>query len=613
MPKRTSAKAATPPRASARQQSRAPVQPRASFASRHPVVVVAAGGALLCLALYGRVLAAPFVYDDLDQVVNNTALLSWHALAVRFLTHPVALTTNFRGLGGLTYRPLFWLSLALDRQLWGLNPFGFHLTNLLLHIADGVLLFAVLRRAAIPMRAAGAASLLWLALPINVEVIAWVSARSYSLAALFALLGVLAALHFAQRPRLGALLASVVCFAAALLSNEIGVLTLPLAALLLARRRTPWRPMLPLLGAAAGLTLVGWALLGHALGIRQTFSKASFALIGSTFWRYAGWVLAPVHMSVERSTSVPSSGHPLAEALAWVALLCAAGLAAWLWRRRAPLVGLGLAVLILCLLPFCGVPYLYQGMAERFTYLASMGLALAVVGLVVAIPPSARTAGLVLATLWVAWGAGRGLERAGDWVHPAALYQHSLEATPHSASLAFNLGYTLKETGDLSGAETAFLHALALRPDYPHVYASLGDVYLAEGRWHAAQEMYAVALAADPADYATLLNSATAFARSGALALAEQQNRRAISLAPGESGAYTNLGVLLLQQNRADEAKAMLQKAIAARSTDPTPYFDLAVLYQRAGRPDLALPLYRKVLALKPNDPDTIANLAAMR
>ncbi len=585
----------------------------------HPLLFFALAGILLLLVVYRRALQAPFVYDDLDQVVNNQALLSWHALANRFFLHPVALTASFRGVGGLTYRPVFWLSLAADRYVWSLNAAGFHFTNLALHLVNGFLLLLVLRRVlrrlGSPARIAVAVSLLWLALPINVEVIAWVSARSYSLATLFVLLSLWCALRFLEetrtRARLWILLLYGASCALALLSNEIGFLILPLTALLLIQCGATWRRAAPMLGLAL-LTAAAGLLLRTMLRVQGSFAGPSYRISGVEFWKYLGWIVAPVHMSVERSTSVPANLPAALAALAWAGLI-ALPAAAIALRRRMPLPALGAVWVTLCLLPFCGFVFVYQGMAERFTYLASIGVAMAAIGAVAGSPRHARRSVVSLLALWAAWGVWRGAQRTADWTDPVALYQHSLEATPESPALWFNLGYTLKEAGDLQQAEHAFLRVLALRPTYPKLNASLGDVYLGEGRLGDAQRMYAAALGSDPEVYQILLNSAVAFQRAGEIAEAEAQDRRAIAAAPAESAAYTNLGALYLANNRVNDAAQMFARAIQARPTDPSPYFDLAVLYQGAGRLEQARRLYEKVLALKPGDADTLANLAAMR
>ena len=593
--------------------------------ARRPLATFSIAAALLVALLYGRLLSAPFVYDDLEQISANPALASWTAVFHRFILHPVALTSDLRGAGGSLYRPLFWLSLALDRHLWGLSAFGFHLSNLLLHFANGVLLFALLRRLRLDDRLdrlAAAASLLWLVLPIHVEVIAWISARSYSLATALLLLSLLSALGFrtpegSPRPDLqperglaGSLRFGLFVLVACL-ANEIGVLTVPLSILLGIYSGAP-RSRIVRTSAAGCLAVVAYLALRSALGASPLYAGGAWRSAGAVFWKYIAWMLLPLHLSVERSTSLPPDALTPGNLLGWMSLLVVVAVL-FLAHRRTPLLAVGGLWIVLALLPFLGFTFIYQGMAERFVYPATIGLAIALAALACMVPRRLRVAALVLCALWAGWGAVRATARAADWTDPEALYEHSLQATPESALLWFNLGHTREQRGDLPGAEDAFRHTLQLRPGYPKLHVSLGDVYLAEKRWQDAQAMYAAQLLQTPADYATLENSAVALERAGDLAAAEQQDRRAIMVDPHQSAAWTNLGALLLDQHRSAEAEQALLSATAASPSDATPLFNLAVLYQQQGEREKALPLYRRVLALKPGDPDTLANMAAMR
>ena len=195
---------------------------------KHPQRSFLAVSALLVLLLYWRTFSSPFVYDDLDQVVDNPNLGVWHNVAHRFLLHPVTLATSLLAYTGSIYRPVFWLSLFLDHALWGLAPAGFHASNLLLHLLNGNLAFALLRRLKASNALAATVALIWLALPTNTEVVAWVSARSYELCTLFCLCCLLAALRFVRAPKYIVLLACFLAAAAAPLSHELGIVLAPL-------------------------------------------------------------------------------------------------------------------------------------------------------------------------------------------------------------------------------------------------------------------------------------------------------------------------------------------------------------------------------------------------
>src|SRR5262249_18681682 len=133
--------------------------------------------------------------------------------------------------GGSFYRPLLWLSLALDRRIWGPHPIAFHSVNLVLHWANGVLLFTLLRRARVTTAVCAVAAFIWLSLPINSEVVAWISGRYIAIFCLFLLLALGAADLYSKRQRWIYLIVYWLAVMAAMLSYEAGVLFLPLTLL----------------------------------------------------------------------------------------------------------------------------------------------------------------------------------------------------------------------------------------------------------------------------------------------------------------------------------------------------------------------------------------------
>jgi Flp pilus assembly protein TadD len=563
---------------------------------------------VLILFLYWRSFTSPFVYDDLDQIVNNPNLSSWSAFVQRFLLHPVVLTTSFLGYAGSTYRPLFWLSLFIDRAIWGLNAAGFHATNVVLHLVNGNLGFALLRRLKMPVFPAAAVCLLWLSLPINTEVVAWVSGRSYALCSLFILVCLLSALNSIRQ---GGLMWWLACFAAAacaVLSHELGIVILPLLLLLLFSTEQQLSKNLFITLGIISLAAFGVEALRLSVGVKAFSGLASVKWVSLALWKYLVLTLFPLHMSVERSTSIsPSGSHPwlLAEILCIVLLF---GYAVLRRRNNPALLG-GLIWFAICIAPFV-VLMNYQGLAERFTYLASIGIVAAVVA-VCSIPSQPRFRNLLMmfVAVWGVWNIYRTTTRVMDWSDPVRLYQNSLQATPQSPSVWYNLAFSQRERGDLHEALSNYQHVLQLDRTYPNGYASLGDVYLQLGSFSAAQAAYKQALAQTPTDTAVLLNSGAAYQSAGAMREAETAYQRILQIDPASSAAHVNLGVLYLSEKRSNEAAHQFAMAIDLKTKDPTPYYDLAVLLQQAGRGDLALVLYKKVLELKPNDEDTLTNM----
>jgi len=577
----------------------------------HPLATYILASVLWTTLLYAQALTAGFAsYDDRPQIVQNPALTSLTG-SLKYFQSPVSFASDLRGSGGFFYRPLFWLSLAIDEKLWGLNPVAFHLTNVLLHWLSGLFLFLLLPRLHMSSLSSALTSLLWMGLPINSEAVAWISGRPYCLAACFLLLGMLLAERYLSRPAVKYLAGYCLAAFCALFSHEEGVLIVAFTLLLILRKhRDKTRAATTLFGVSV-MTILLYFGSRHAAGATGVTAKGTMASFGLFFWKYLGWMVLPIHMSVERSTDTPPpgwSGHSLAAWL-FLALACVVLLVV---HRETPRSSIGFAWMGIGLLPFCGMVFIYQGMAERYTYLASMGLALLVVVIGVESQAGWRPFVVGLIAVWVLWGVYRLETRISDWSNAARLYGHSLEATPRSAKLHYNLGAVLEERRDFAQASGEYEKAVGLEPYYEPALAGVGNVDLNLGRAKEASQMFQKALQLKPDDVKTVTNYGTALESLGEIEAAKAQYQRAISLAPGDDDAYCNLGVLLFRTGDAEAAVRQFDQAAKINPSDPTPLFNLAAVYQKTGRPDLAVRLYERVLQLSPGDPDATSALQSL-
>lgn len=521
------------------------------FLDSHRLLVFAIASGLWVLLIYGRTLTAPFVYDDLDQIVNNKFLNSFHSLVTHFLSRSVQFSTEFRGSqSGSTYRPIYWVDLFAERHLWGIFlPRYFHLTNILLHWANGIALFGLLSRLSIPTRIAAISSLVWLMLPINSEVVSWISARSYLFCTLFILLALWTAVKYVTSPTNVGLLCYFWLSVAALLSNECGIVLVLLIFLLPTMVKASVRALIPLclLSAFSGILYVSLRFL---TGSHRGQGAPQFYTCGVIFSKYLLWLIFPFQMSIERSTSLPKEELSLVSVCALAFLLAYFGLAFLLLKYRR-LVGFGLLWTGICLLPYCGFIYIYQGMAERFEYLASIGVVLALMSALVGLK-SNRAIATVGLLVWLSWGMWRLQIRITDWGDPVLLYQHSLEATPNSKTLSLDLASTL-----------------------------VGDGVAADNR--------------------------------GDNGAAEALFEKAITVAPLNNAAYNDLGALYVRMRRIDAAIQCFTKSTELNPNDPTPFFNLGILFRQLRQDDVALPFFKKALELKPGDPETISEIAQLR
>lgn len=602
----------SPPRG--RRSKTAP--PLLAWLQAHPLLCFAVLSFLWVAFLYRRVLADGFVYDDIDQIRHNIVLRSWTAIATYFGSAE-HFSHSFRGAGGSFYRPLFWTSLVLDWHLWKLNPAGFHLTNLVLHWINGVLAFLLLRRWRASLLLAVSAVSVWLGLPILSESVAWISGRPYLLTTLFLMLSLHAAEWYRDSRRAVALAWFGVATLAALLSHEAGILVLPLVMLTGLFREHARATAAPLVLAGLAAVLVDFAMRQRAGALAPL--SLEILPVGASLLKYVVWMALPVHMSVERSTDTPANAFSLAAigSLVLIAIVIAAVI--W-WRKRIPEVAAGLAWMAVALLPFAGLVVLYQGLAERYTYIASLGFVSALVAMAWRAHGRSRVFFSAVLAAWTLWGAWRLDARVLDWQNESALYSSSLQTNPRSPILLYDLGAQAERAGDFDQAERLYQKALSYNAEYAPPIAGLGNlrfdrgdlaeaaalygralsldpqlgaafgglanIHLAQGDVPRAIQEYQRAVMLDPSEVSLRVNLGAALQRAGDVAGAEKACRVAISMDPAQDKPYSNLGAVLFQEGRLDEALANFEKAVEINPANRTAYLNMASIYRRKG--DLA-------------------------
>jgi protein O-mannosyl-transferase len=499
---------------------------------------LALAAAAAAVIVYLRALHNPFVYDDMVTVVGNPTI------------------GNLGNLGAVLhyslFRPLVNLSYAFDFAFSGHDPLAFHLTSVLLHAANVVLLFLLARRLAgdaVPSLTPGdrdlyavAASGLLALHPMMTEAVGYVSGRAEVLCAFFFLGSFLALRSFLLSQRRLHLVLGLAGFAFALAAKETAAM-LPFALLtwdvLLHPRpgelRQRWRLHIPLLAlvvvAAAGRVLV-YLLVEHGRGLEDPWLNV--LLEATVIWRYVGLLLVPAGQTlVHQVVRIGTAFDP-------VGLAALLGLAGSVWaalrlRRAIPLVAFGWLSFILLLLPSHLVP-LREAMAEHRVYLASTGFFLAAACGFLFLAARARRrwpwipGAVLLATLgglgaltlqrleiwsepvrlwreaatrspnvWAAqYGLADTLRAAGRCEEAVPYYRRAAALVPEAEDAQLNLGICLAQTGAAQEAEDAFLAAERAAPRSPKPHNNLAMLYMLQGRTGAAQDELSAALRLDP-------------------------------------------------------------------------------------------------------------------
>jgi len=554
-------------------------------------------------AAYWPALRGGLVWDD-DAHVTRPDLRSLHGLW-RIWFEPGATQQYYPAL-----HSAFWA----EHRLWRDSVLGYHLANVLLHLAAVLLLYRVLRRLAVP-GALFAASVFALH-PVCVESVAWISEQKNTLSTVFYLAAGLAYLRFDEGRRARWYALGIGLFGLALLCKSVTA-TLPAALLVVLWWK---RGRLSLRGDA--LPLAPWFCLSVAAGamtawVERTFIGANGAafrlgvaertlVAGRAVWFYLGKILWPAGLVFNYPRwSIDAHApwqylFPASAAIALVALYTARG------RSRGPLAA---ALLFIgTLFPALGFidvyPFVFSYVADHFQYLAAAGMIAAVsAGLALGaarVAPTARSACIVAAACGLAALAVLTWRQCGNYRDLETFYRSILERNPSSWLAHDNLGVELVRKGQVGEATGHFREAMRLNPDYPEAFNDYGNVLARQGRWKEAAQAYGGALRARPSFAAAEKNWGTAMDDAGHFHEAELHFRNAIGMLPGYAEAHYGLANALANSGRIAEAEAEYRESLRLEPDYPEARANLGLALAQQGRWDDALSQIAEAIRLRP-------------
>jgi hypothetical protein len=447
-----------------------------------------------------------FVFDDIQYITNNT-LLSGGLTAT-------AVGAAFTSLEAGNWHPLTWVSHLVDVSLFGFTPRGHHLSSVVIHALNALLLFLVLRIWTGAVWRSALAAALFALHPLRVESVAWISERKDVLSVFFWLLALLAWHRYVRGPSAGRYLTVAVVFTLGLLSKPM-VVTLPFVLLILdfwpGGRIGPGLPVrsvrrlvlekCPLLipaAVTAGLTWIAQSREGAIGSLRdypplERIGNAAVSLV--TYLVQAAW---PENLSFFYPR------HPLsAVAVAGALILLGTATAFSLGQRLCrPWLAAGWFWYLGTVLPVIGLVQVgFQARADRYTYLPLMGIALVVAwgaGRVAQGTAWRRLfVGLaVLASLTVLAAATQ--RRITVWRDDRTLLEQALSVDPKNWLAMNNLGELRAVEGNLAGAYPLFTRAAELNPRSAEIHYNLANVLYAWGRKEEAVVHYRLAVNLKP-------------------------------------------------------------------------------------------------------------------
>jgi len=585
---------------------------------------------LATLALYWPAVHCDFInFDDPDYVTANPHVqigLTWTGIQWAFL-HTVS----------ANWHPLTMVSHMVDCQLFGLKPAGHHFTSVLLHALNAALVFMLLRQlTGRPWRSLLVAAL-FAVHPLRVESVVWVSERKDVLSGCFGLLSLLCYVRYAQNcdrppsairnpPEENCFLSPAywlawICLTLGLMCKAM-LVTWPFVMLLLdfwpLQRFQPgriWRLVrekTPFLALAAIISIVTFLVQQH-MGAMQGGESWTFgARLGNALLAYARY-LEKMFWPAKLAIFYP---HPGAWSLVTVLVAggCLLGLTALFFalRRRQPVLLMGWLWFVGILVPVIGLVQVgSQAMADRYTYLPSIGILLLTVWgaaeLTLRWPGTVKwAAGIV--TVGVCLVLTR--QQLGWWRDSQTLYQHALTVTDDNYIAHNLLGLDLMDHDYFTTAADQFQTALRLKPDFAFAHNNLGNALYKQDQPGAAIVEYQAALHLAPAYAPIHRNLGIAFFKLGQVDDAIAQYQTAIQLQPDDAKAHYVLGIALGRTDQLDQAIHEFRESVRLNPTDPLAHNNLGNDLAKNGQMEEAIREFRAALRLDPACEPAKKNLA---
>jgi tetratricopeptide (TPR) repeat protein len=588
----------------------------------------------LTVVAYEPALRGGFVMDDDHYVTENESLRSLDGLG--------KIWTQTVGEGLRQYYPLVFTTFWVEYHLWKLQPFGYHLVNVLLHASNAVLLWFVLRR--LEARAAWWAAAVFALHPVQVESVAWIAELKNLASGMFSLLSLLWFLRFRPLTAAGAgsngdgrfYVPALLAFLCALLCKT-SVCVLPVVILALVwwkRGRVTGRDimvLIPWFTSAAALASVTVWVEQKAVRVDMAGLPSSpvyhWLLAGRDVWFYLSKVVWPRRLTFiypRWEIDVTAAGGHLFPVTALAVLA-----ALWLMRARigrGPFAaGLCFVVLLSPALGFFNVDFFrYSLVADRFQYLAGIALIASVVSGIATIlhraglaPSRAGRHGLDLGAL-----AGLALllvlgtltwRQAHVYRDPETLWQDTVTKNPSAWIAHSDLGFILWQNGKTDEAIGHMDQALRIKPDFAEGHSNLGNALLQRGRVPEAIEQYERALQIKPALPGAHYNLGVAFEQAGRTQEAIEQWELALQEKPDYVESLNSLGIALYRAGRIQEATRRLEQAVRIKPDYAEAHYNLGYVLEQAGKTAEAAEQYKEALRIRPDFVNARNRLARLR
>lgn len=576
--------------------------------------------------VYVNSLSNQFTYDDEFTIVNNYCIKSLQNIPNLFSKEYFALS------GELSYRPVVTLSYFIDYALWKLNPFGFHLTNSLLHTLNSVLFFFLLawfstyRHALSPSshtKISFIGALIFSCHPALSEAVNAISYREDLLAGTFFLSAFILSIKAKKQHAFLPYLASAVCYLFGIFSKEM-VITLPLCIffsdILLMEKRGYRRILSEYLGyilVTILYILMRFVFLHNPIESHVSYPNDSiitnFLTMSKVLVSYIKLFFFPFNLNADYVMPYSSSLSDISFILSFL-LLSLLIVIVYRLFFHSKILFFSIVWFFISLLPVLNIVPIENIMAERYLYIPILGFCIAGSNLLVSYGNKIRFSHtfartnrwiiFILLILVLASFSIKTIKRNKIWMDQTILWTQTAQTSPHSFKAHNNLGNIYRNTDRFDEAIHEFKHALSLYDDYLDAHNNLGVTYRKKGMQKEAISEYEKVLQLSPRYPYAHNNLGVLYARENLLdqSIAEFQN--AISNKPDYPDAHNNLGATYMRKGMYEKAIHECLEAIKYNNRYLDAYYNLSAAYLNNKQLDKALEAIKIVLSMSPDHHD---------
>ena len=590
---------------------------RRTFSLRGRALIFAVVLAAVTILAYRPAWHGGFLWDDDDYIINNELLTAPHGWQRIWFSLD----------SPSQYFPLTYSTFRIEHALWGLNTTGYHWVNLLLHVGNALLVWAVLARLRVP--GSWLAAAIFALHPVQVESVAWITERKNVLMGFFFLLTLLAWIAFVDKRtrRPWIFYCAALIFYALALSAKATACTLPAALLLilwLQKKPITMRRLMQIvpfviLGVGMGLLVVWWEHY-HQGTNRAAFTFLSpierILVASRAVWFYLSKIFWPSDLTFiypKWNTSPADVVHYI-----WLLLSIVACVAIYFLRRYfGRSVEVAAAFFVATLSPVLGFIMLftfrYTFVADHYQYLACIGpIALASAGIVSFSRKFTQYRVIIVSVaLLVVASLGRLTWRqAATYSDIETLWRTTLSRNPECWMAHTNIGLVLFQKGQIDDAISHYRSALQIQPDWWDAEYNLATALSAKGELDEAIRHSEKAVAMRPTDPDAQVSLANLLFQKGRVDEAIVHYQKAITVRPNDFMASYGLGHALLEKGELDSAIEACRNALLIRPLDADCHTTLAIALEEKGNPAEAIQHYNKALELAPKSIPTLTNLA---